>query len=176
MAMTKWKSAKERKIVPSMTDEERRSQRQSPSPAKMVGLRNANLQQRWNYFLNEICGQEEIWTTFAPDSAPGGWFDESSGVDYLPVWPNQAFADWFLSYKEAGWSLIPVPISDWIDEISPSLLKAEFQLAIFPFEEGDFDVMVPSELDDAIELHWKKFAKYQVEFGGKMIRKTFGLE
>jgi len=161
-----YKSAQDRKIFQSLSEEERRSQRKSISVQKIAGLISSNIEKRRKYFLNEVLGQEEIWTSFAPDDNIDGWYDPKHGVNVVPVWPNKEFCEQFSLTKEKGWRCVPIPLVDWIDIVSPEIESAGNQIAMFPIDNQDYEIIAPEVLLDEWENEWKRFVKYQLEFGG----------
>jgi hypothetical protein len=159
-----FKLARDRKIFQSLSDEDRRSQREPLSKQKISGFKSISTDQRWKYFLNEVLGQEEIWVPFAPDGKIDGWYDPKHDVDIIPVWPNKEFCEQFTLTKEKGWSCVPIPIVDWIDVVTPEIVASGNLIAVFPIDNQDFEMMAPEAMLDEWENEWKRYVKYQLKY------------
>ncbi|NSX56965.1 DUF2750 domain-containing protein [Parasulfitobacter algicola] len=143
-----------------MTDTERRKQRGKISQTEVVSLEDKSSDDRFVYLLDEFCGQEEAWTLLAPDNQPAGWYDGAQCCDIIPIWPNEEFSKNFLDHKaKKGWRCVPIPLDDWLDDVLPALQQAKYRISTFPVLGQSSFTMLPSELADELENHWKLFAK-----------------
>ncbi|MCT4554438.1 MAG: DUF2750 domain-containing protein [Pelagimonas sp.] len=156
MALKMWKTAADRGIVPSMPHDQRRAQRRPIAVEEMANLLRTEKSRRWRYFLNETCGQEEVWVIFDADQRLFSWCDEKNSLDLVPVWPRVEFAELFL---KRGQKATPIPMVDVIDGVFPVLVEEGFQLAIFPLPDVEFEILAPIGLSDEWENHWMAYLK-----------------
>lgn len=159
MAVSKHRSSVDRGISPVLSDEERRAQRRVLAAAEVDALAAASLEERRRYFLDETIGQEEAWTAFAADGGIDGWHDTRNGVDIIPVWPHSGMCETVATVLGKDWTEVPIPLTDWIDQLFPSISEASNHLAICPMPGADHKVLSPDELADSWERHWRSFAK-----------------
>ncbi|WP_298565089.1 DUF2750 domain-containing protein [uncultured Aliiroseovarius sp.] len=176
MAMKQsFRSAEERKIFMSMSDDERRNQRKPLTTAKIKGLKAATASDRARYLENEALGQEELWTAFEGGYLTG-WEDRGVGRLVTPIWPHKEFVDCFAAFQSNDVTAVPIPITDWVDIVTPDLLDEHRLVALFPIDGEDVMLVEPVDLVNEWEESWKRYLKYQYKFGDKATHKAFGFD
>ena len=91
-----------------------------------------------------------------------GWWDAKNKSDLAPIWPQKEFAEAFIQDQSLGWTVVPIPLVDWIDIITPNLMADKSRVSVFPVSGEITAVVDPEQLLDEWENEWKKYAKYQL--------------
>lgn len=153
------RSAEERELFQSMGDDERRANRTSLPKATIDEFLSADAETRASYLFDEALGNEEVWAAFENDYL-SGWEDRFQNVLLTPIWPQREFAEVFKMARKFSWEPAPIPITDWVDIVTPDLLREDRKIALFPVDHQDFSIVDPTEMVDRWETGWKSFAKH----------------
>lgn len=86
---------------------------------------------RYDYFLNQVLEEREIWILVNADNRFLKIVSEEDGVAYLPVWPSEAFA---AGYASGSDDLSPKSISmpDFFRKWVPGLTRDGLEVGVFP--------------------------------------------
>ncbi|MDX1819248.1 MAG: DUF2750 domain-containing protein [Marinobacter sp.] len=90
---------------------------------------------RYDYFLNEVLEEREVWILVNADNRFLKIVSEEDGVAYLPVWPSEAFA---ADYAAGSGDLSPKSISmpDFFRKWVPGLTRDGLEVGVFPGVDG----------------------------------------
>ena len=104
-----------------------------------------NGEERYDYFLNEVLEEREIWSLVNGDNHFLKLESEDEGVAYLPVWPSAVFA---AAYGNDSDDLSPKSISlpDFFKKWVPGLTKDGLEIGVFPGADDTLWITEPEEL------------------------------
>lgn len=96
--------------------------------AEVLGLDG---EERYDYFLSQVGEEREIWILVNTENCFLKISSEEDGVEYLPVWPAQAFA---AEYANGAEDLSPKSISlpDFFRKWVPGLTKDGLEVGVLP--------------------------------------------
>ena len=98
------------------------------------------------YFLTRSFETEEVWTL----QNDMDWFLlQRSGMQYLPVWPYQRFAEEALP-DGGGYTVIAYALEDFVFETLPELIERDIGVEIMPRTTGAGCFITPHRLLDII--------------------------
>ncbi|MEM1159390.1 MAG: DUF2750 domain-containing protein [Pseudomonadota bacterium] len=161
------RTAEERELFQSISDDDRREARRIIPPGDVEALLKASAADRVRYLVDEVLGQEEVWVAFDEDYLTG-WDDSLNDVTVTPIWPHRQFVENFGMSQSNAWEPVPIPIVDWVDMVTPDLVAERRMLAVFPIDGLDFEITDPVAMVDQWEVAWKSFAKHWERFGDRI--------
>lgn len=102
-------------------------------------------EERYDYFLDEVAEEREIWILVNADNRFLKVVSEEDGVAYLPVWPDRHFA---AQYAEGVGDLSPRSISlpDFFRKWVPGLTRDGLEVGVLPGTDGELWITGPEEL------------------------------
>lgn len=102
-------------------------------------------EERYDYFLDEVVEEREIWILINADNHFLKIVSEEEGVSYLPVWPSPEFAK---DYAKGSGDLSPKAISlpDFFRKWVPGLTRDGLEIGVFPGGQGELWITTPEEL------------------------------
>lgn len=88
-------------------------------------------EERYDCFLSLVAEEREVWILVNAEDRFLKISSEEDGVDYLPVWPAQAFAE---DYANGSNDLKPLSISlpDFFRKWVPGLTKDGLEVGVLP--------------------------------------------
>jgi hypothetical protein len=105
--------------------------------------------ERYEYFVKRVadCG-----ALYGLQSA-AGWAlaGDEMGPRILPVWPHERFAE---LCKKGDWSdctVVKIPLAEWFDELSKTLIAKSMGVAVFKLPEGRGVVVDPECLSNDLK-------------------------
>lgn len=107
-------------------------------------------EERYDYFLNQVAEDREIWILVNNDSRFLKIASDDGDVEYLPVWPAAAFAS---EYASGGEELTPRSISlpDFFRKWVPGLTKDGLDVGVFPGLDKTVWITEPAELKQDLQ-------------------------
>jgi hypothetical protein len=104
-----------------------------------------NGEERYDYFLNEVLEEREIWILVNGDNHFLKLESEDEDVAYLPVWPSAVFA---AAYGNDSDDLSPKSISlpDFFKKWVPGLTKDGLEIGVFPGADDTLWITEAEEL------------------------------
>ncbi|GAA3965115.1 DUF2750 domain-containing protein [Allohahella marinimesophila] len=117
---------------------------------EMASVLGSSCEERYDYFLTAVGEHRDIWIVVNNDQQFLKIYDEDDGIEYLPVWPDRAFA---AAYCEDAADLAPKSIAvpeffkKWID----GLTRDGLQVGVFPGSDATVWMMAPSELKSDLQ-------------------------
>lgn len=102
-------------------------------------------EERYDYFLSQVAEEREIWILVNNDSRFLKIASDDDEVEYLPVWPDAAFA---AGYAGETGDLSPKSISlpDFFKKWVPGLTKDGLDIGVFPGLDQTVWITEPEEL------------------------------
>ncbi|MFL1482715.1 DUF2750 domain-containing protein [Marinobacter sp. LN3S78] len=107
-------------------------------------------EERYDYFLDEVAEEREIWILVNADNHFLKIVSEEDGVAYLPVWPGEAFAS---EYAKGAGDLSPKAISlpDFFRKWVPGLTRDGLEIGVFPGVDRELWISGPEELKNDLQ-------------------------
>lgn len=107
-------------------------------------------EERYDYFLSAVIEERELWILVNADNHFLKLVSEDDGLEYVPVWPNEAFA---LAYAEGAGDLSPKNISlpEFFRKWVPGLTGDGLEVGVFPGLDRTLWITGPSELKDDLQ-------------------------
>ncbi|MFO7528950.1 MAG: DUF2750 domain-containing protein [Marinobacter sp.] len=107
-------------------------------------------EERYDYFLDAVVEEREIWILVNTDSHFLKIVSEEDGVAYLPVWPSAEFAT---EYAKGPGDLFPKAISlpDFFKKWVPGLTRDGLEIGVFPGGQGELWITGPEELKGELQ-------------------------
>ncbi|GGX43807.1 DUF2750 domain-containing protein [Saccharospirillum salsuginis] len=118
------------------------------SPEDQKALSNLSAEERYDYLLDAIIKNEQVWTL---QSVDGVVLMSSDRVECLPIWPHAELAkewasgDWDDCYPAS------IDLDSWMSRWLPGMEEDGYSLAMFPSVNEEGIVMTPAELRDQLE-------------------------
>lgn len=121
--------------------ETRIARRQSLSDEFVKSICASNATDRYEYAIETICTNQELWTVWIDDRGLMVWGSENMGFT-TNIFPNIEFAKVFLRHSRPTPEFIPVPIDDFIDELGPRLLQQSCNVALFDVPNSNSSIVL----------------------------------
>lgn len=102
-------------------------------------------EERYDYFLSRVGEEREIWILVNNDNRFLKIAAEDGDVEYLPVWPDAAFAE---AYAQGTDDLSPRSISlpDFFKKWIPGLTRDGLDIGVLPGLDKTLWITEPEEL------------------------------
>lgn len=102
-------------------------------------------EERYDLFLSLVAEEREVWILVNADNRFLKIASDDDGVQYLPVWPAQVFAQ---DYAKDSADLSPLSISlpDFFRKWVPGLGKDGLEVGVFPGLDNTLWITEPEEL------------------------------
>jgi len=125
-----------------------------PSDAEISNVVSLEDIPRAEYAIKRIADAGHIWGL----KDAGGWalLGDGQGVEAMPVWPHERFAEGAAIGLWAGATPGSVSVSDWLRAWSRGLESDGRRVAVFPTPDGKGVVMDPGEFASAISIELEK--------------------
>jgi len=126
------------------------------SQDQLESILDLSCEERYDYFLSQVGEDKEIWILVNGDNQFLKILAEDDGFEYLPVWPQSAFA---VEYSKNSRELLPKSISlpEFLEKWVPGLKKDGLEIGVFPGSDKNLWVMDPSELKNEIQDELSNF-------------------
>jgi uncharacterized protein DUF2750 len=126
------------------------------SQDQLESILDLSCEERYDYFLSQVGEDKEIWILVNGDNQFLKILAEDDGFEYLPVWPQSAFA---VEYSKNSRELLPKSISlpEFLEKWVPGLKKDGLEIGVFPGLDKNLWVMEPSELKNEIQEELSNF-------------------
>jgi hypothetical protein len=114
-------------------------------------LMSMDCEDRYDYFLSIVGEEREIWILINNDNQFLKIFSEEEGFEYLPVWPEDEFAQ---EYAEAaGDNLTPksIALPEFLNKWVSGLQRDGLEVGVFPGVDKSVWIIEPSELKTDIQ-------------------------
>lgn len=109
----------------------------SISDEQFASITRLDAERRYEYLISRICEAKQVWALRDADGFVV--MGDSSGEEYIPVWPDERFASAWASGPEKPEA---IPLEAWTERWLPGLERDRSGVAFFPVE-GDSGVVVP---------------------------------
>lgn len=99
--------------------------------------------ERYSLFIRRVADWEEVWSLRTDQ----GWslMANDQGVELIPVWPHQRFADACADPQKKELSAA-ISLNDWLKKWLPGMEKDGRQIAVFPVPDGKGMVVSPARV------------------------------
>ncbi len=109
---------------------------------------------RYQYLIEKVVEFGEIWLLQAREGL-FAMMEDSTGQEYLPVWPEKEFAALFSSDDWDGYQPEPMPLfefNSWLKELE----EDEIKIAAFPNRPESIIPLHASEIKFHLETEYKR--------------------
>ncbi|MEW6991897.1 DUF2750 domain-containing protein [Colwelliaceae bacterium 6441] len=113
-------------------------------------------EQRASYFLKEVVNNNELWIL---KDEHGCVMLTTDDEDCVPVWPNEAFAQAWITQEWQECVAEAISLNKWFSRWSQGLADDELALVVFPSENNQGLVFYPDELETELKNQQKKSSK-----------------
>jgi hypothetical protein len=102
-------------------------------------------EERYDYFLSQVGEEREIWILVNTENRFLKIVSEDGDVEYLPVWPSEAFA---VEYGKGSEDLTPkcIPLPDFFRKWVLGLTKDGLDVGVLPGVDATLWITEPEEL------------------------------
>ena len=108
-------------------------------------------EERYAHFVKRVCEEGTVWALKASDGFV--IMGDDDGLEYLPVWPDDRYAD---AYGGAGEKAEAIPLDAWMTRWLPGLERDRSGVAIFPIEGDPGAVVTLEQLRSDLEAELAK--------------------
>ena len=112
-------------------------------------------QQRYNYLLQEVIHNAQIWLLVDEHGCVMLNTDEE---DCVPVWPNEEFAQAWATEEWSHCKAEAISLEKWRNRWTTGLEEDELAIVVFPNQHNEGLIFFPDEFDDALQQQTKKIA------------------
>ena len=111
----------------------------------LTGVLELDGEERYDYFLSQVGEEREIWILVNTENRFLKIVSEDGDVEYLPVWPSEAFA---VEYSKGSEDLTPkcIPLPDFFRKWVPGLTKDGLDVGVLPGVDATLWITEPEEL------------------------------
>ena len=111
---------------------------------------------RYDYFLDAVADQREIWILVNADNHFLQIVSEEERIAYLPVWPSADFAS---DYAKGADELSPKAISlpDFFQRWVSGLTRDGLEVGVLPGADGELWITEPRQLKDDLQEAMSSF-------------------
>jgi len=113
---------------------------------QIESTRKMTVEQRLNYFLNQVREKGEIWIL---TDEHGAVMLTTEDEDCIPVWPSAEFAELWATGEWQGFEPKAITLKHWLNKWTMGLEDDEIAVVVFPVSEDDGLVL------DAVELAYE---------------------
>lgn len=125
------------------------------TPELIATIENYDEQKRFKYLLEEVNKNQEIWVLVNEHGCMMLNTDDESCV---PVWPNQAFAQNWITDDWKDCKAEAISLDKWKSRWIVGLEEDELSIVAFPNQDEGL-VLYPDEFDFELSKQAKKAAK-----------------
>lgn len=127
------------------------------SDEQVESVTKLSCEERYDYFLSVVGEEKEIWILVNEENQFLKIFSEDDGFEYLPIWPDAAFAQEYS--KESDGPLMPKSISlpEFFKKWVSGLQGDGLDVGVFPGSDGSVWIMEPSELQKDLQDELSNF-------------------
>lgn len=122
--------------------EERVGNRKEVPDDGAISMLLAADRKRYEYCLETVVKQQEIWTVWDDDQL----VEYGADPTWTPIFPTRQFLN-LASRNDEGMSAVPIPLDDFVNEIIPYLAENNAVISMFP----------SSETQEVVLLDWRNF-------------------
>ena len=115
---------------------------------------NATAEKRYVNFIHTVADRDCLWLIGTED---GELIVEENGVEYLCLWPEEIFAQYYM--EKSNLSLVAKPfsvsLSDFIEKLE-SFVSSPYQCMVFPTEQNTKRITIRKlllDLDEELEMY-----------------------
>ncbi len=102
-------------------------------------------EERFDYFLNTVDAEKEIWVLVNDSREFLKIFAEDEGFEYVPVWPSSALAQAYVQ-EEAGLTPKSIALPEFMQKWVAGLTRDGLDVGVFPAPDGSVWLLKPDEL------------------------------
>ncbi len=113
-------------------------------------IASLSCEERYDYFLDEVAEQREVWILINNDKQFLKIFAEEYQIEYLPVWPSEHLAS---AYDNSAERLIPKSVSlpEFFKKWIPGLKRDGLEVGVIPGQDGTLWITEPEELANDLQ-------------------------
>jgi len=126
------------------------------TPELITAIEKYDEQKRFKYLLEEVIKHQEIWILV---DDKGCMMLNTEDGDSVPVWPNKAFAQGWITDDWSQCKAEAISLSTWQTRWTVGLEADEIAIVVFPNQEEGV-IIFPDEFDFELTEQAKKAAKY----------------
>jgi hypothetical protein len=112
--------------------------------------------QRAEYFLTEVAKNNELWIL---KDEHGCVMLTTEDEDCVPVWPNEAFAQAWITQEWEHCQAESISVNKWFSRWSHGLADDELAVVVFPSPEEEGLIFYPDELENDLKNAQKQVNK-----------------
>lgn len=97
-------------------------------------LKQLTPEERYFFFMENVLETSQVWSLCGAQ----GWasfLDEGQGIQAFPIWPEKELAEINAINQWAGFEAREFTIQQLIEELTPSLVGANYQFSVFKLPE-----------------------------------------
>ncbi|MCW8866368.1 MAG: DUF2750 domain-containing protein [Colwellia sp.] len=128
------------------------------TPALITAIERYDEQKRFNYFLETVIDTQEIWVLV---DEHGCMMLNTEDEDCVPVWPNQDFAQQWITDDWQACKTEAISLNTWQSRWTAGLEEDELAIVVFPNQAEEGVVLFPDELDFELSKQAKKATKHK---------------
>ena len=125
-------------------------------PKKIENLLMLNANERYDYFIREVAGFENIWVIGTND----GYiiFRDKEGDEILPIWPHDELAVrcTFKEHKEMGANPESIPLGSFLNSCIPDMVNNRVLFGVFYNDKREGIVVEGEKLLDDLKKEYKE--------------------
>lgn len=115
----------------------------SPAPNEIDDVLALDADDRYDYLVDRAVKQHKIWSLHSER----GWVMVSTDQEEcLPVWPDAAFAEFWITDDWSDCKPVAIDLEEWIKRWLPGMQGDGIAIAVFPGDGEDGMVVDPEEL------------------------------
>lgn len=103
--------------------------------SELEHLLELNCEERYDYFLDAVIEEKEIWIVVNNNNEFLKIFAEEEGFEYLPAWPSEELARHY-SARDSELQTKSISLPEFLKKWVPGLKQDELEIGVFPGSDG----------------------------------------
>lgn len=117
------------------------------SSEEIKKIQQLDANERLSYTCKTILAHQQVWIL---TDQHGCMMLNTEDEDCVPIWPNQEFAELWITGDWQACKAEMIPLAKWLSRWTQGLMDDDLSLVIFPNEQEEGIVLFPDEFEDEL--------------------------